>query len=63
MKFDNADQKKLALTLIGKVPVSTNLDGLFSGPDKDLRDLVQAMQSAEIAETAEIYTKPELVKE
>ncbi len=50
MKFDTKEQQTLTLSLIGKVPISTNIDGLFSGPDNDLRALIQALQSAEIAD-------------
>ena len=54
MKFDSEDQKKLALSLIGKVPVQTNIDGLFSGPGDDLRELIVAMSKAKIEAPVEV---------
>ena len=48
MKFDSEQQKADILNLIAQVPVQTTLGGLFQGPDAKVRELVQAIQNAEV---------------
>lgn len=48
MKLDSEAQRKLLLKLIGEVPVRTDINGLFGGPPEHIRQLVQAVQQAEI---------------
>ena len=48
MKLDSEEQRKMILEIMGEFPVQTNLTGLFGGPAPAIRELIQAIQTAEI---------------
>lgn len=50
MKIDTEAQRKLLLTLLGRVPIQTTLTGLFAGPSPEVKALVQAIEKAAIEE-------------
>lgn len=53
MKLDSDAQRTLLLSLLLKVPVQTDIQGLLAGPRPDIRTLLEAIQQAPIEQREE----------
>lgn len=48
MIFDSEQQKNQVLEMIGKVPVTTTVHGILSGPSEELRRLMASIAQAHV---------------